>query len=147
MQFGINHVIWCLKILSLRGLNRKFGLWQSPFRDKDSSSKKEVLDFLSKLVETASFPGDKGVYITSGKTVTPIFDQVFYINTFKVFSMSINSWWTVLLTLSSFLLGENVISYCPRNQMHSCNVKKQTRGFSYTLKMLFEKGPGKKCLY
>ena len=34
---------------------------------EDSSNNKELFDFLTKQVETASFPADKVVYITSGK--------------------------------------------------------------------------------
>ncbi|KAL9966137.1 hypothetical protein ACROYT_G024162 [Oculina patagonica] len=36
---------------------------------EDSSNKKELFDFLTKQVETASFPDDKFVYITSGENV------------------------------------------------------------------------------
>ena len=37
---------------------------------QDSYNKKELFDLLTKQVETASFPADKAVYITSGKMLT-----------------------------------------------------------------------------
>jgi len=37
---------------------------------EDSSNKKELVDFLTKQVETASFPADRVVYITSRKMLT-----------------------------------------------------------------------------
>ena len=39
---------------------------------EDTSNKKELFNFLTKQVETASFPVDKLVYITSGNTLTEI---------------------------------------------------------------------------
>jgi len=42
--------------------------WQAIL--EDSSNKKELLDSSTKQVQTASFPVDKVVYITSGKMLT-----------------------------------------------------------------------------
>jgi len=44
---------------------------------EDSSNKKELFDFLTKQVETASFPADRVVYITSGKMLTNFLSRFF----------------------------------------------------------------------
>ena len=87
---------------------------------EDSSNKKELFNFLTTQVETASFPADKVVYITSGKTVINFWVGLLHRHCSNFSFMSINSWWIVLLTVSSFILGETSISSCPY-QMRSCN--------------------------
>ena len=42
-----------------------------------SSNKKELFDFLTKQVETASFPADRVVYITSGKMLTTFWEGLY----------------------------------------------------------------------
>ena len=44
---------------------------------EDSSDKKELFDFLTKQVETASFPADRVVYITSGKMLTKFWEGLY----------------------------------------------------------------------
>ena len=44
---------------------------------EDSSDKKELFSFLTKQVESAAFPDDKVVCITSGNTLTVIYSVGF----------------------------------------------------------------------
>ena len=57
---------------------------------EDSSNKKELFDFLTKQVETASFPADRVVYITSGKMLNTFWEGL-YRHRSNFFFMSIKS--------------------------------------------------------
>ena len=57
---------------------------------KDSSNKKELFNLLTKQVETASFPADRVVYITSGKMQTTFWEGS-YRHRSNFFFMSIKS--------------------------------------------------------